>query len=134
MRTFLGFTSYYHHFTDGYSRLAVPLARLLKRESGWKAGTQLQEEVVLAFHELKNALIKRTLLVHVKPDIKFILDVDQSKTGVGACLQQLQDGVVVPLAFCSKTLGKSRQNSRITVPQRERCMVAFMQCSTSESV
>ena len=48
-----------------------------------------------SFHNLKEALIKRTRLFYVVPSEKFILAIDASQYAIGACLQQMQEGIVV---------------------------------------
>ena len=107
------------------SRMDVSLNRLLRKESDWKAGEELPEDAIEAFHKLKEALIKRSLLFYVVPSERFILDMDVSQYTIGACLQQIQERIVVPLAYCSKTLGPSCQNFCTTKREMYACIYAM---------
>jgi hypothetical protein len=80
--SFLGLTRYYRNYIQGYSRLAVPLFELTKKDVDflWDLGCQS------AFNALKRALVDAPILT--RPDFKkpFCLDVDWSPKGVGAIL------------------------------------------------
>ena len=125
LRTFLGFTSYYRCFVDGYSKLAVPLTHLLKKEAAWSGRQALPEDAREAFEAIKATLIKDCLLKYILPHTDFLLDVDASQTAIGACLQQYQAGELVMLAYCSKTLSTSRQNYCTTKREMYACIYAM---------
>jgi hypothetical protein len=82
IKSFLGLTGYYRNYVRGYSRLAVPLFELTKKDVAFVWNLDCQQ----AFEALKKALIAAPVLVH--PDFKkpFCLDVDWSPKGVGAIL------------------------------------------------
>ena len=62
------------------------------------------EDMLKAFREAKEALIKSTLLAHPRKKAPIALTTDASGEVVGAVLQQLVHGVWQPLAFFSKHL------------------------------
>jgi hypothetical protein len=82
VRSFLGLTGYYRNYVWGYSRLAIPLFELTKRDVSfvWDLGCQR------AFETLKSALVAAPVLT--RPDFTkpFCLDVDWSPKGIGAIL------------------------------------------------
>ena len=106
--------------------MALLLTQLLKISSTWQGGEALPEDAVKAFHDLKGSLMKCILLYYVKPKVPFVHDVDVSQTMIGACLLQEQDSLKVPLAFCSKTLGQSRQKYCTTKRELYACIYATM--------
>ena len=110
---------------DGYSKLAVPLTHLLKKEAAWTGREALPEDARIAFEAIKAALIKDCLLRYILPHTDFLLDVDASQTAIGACLQQYQAGELVMLAYCSKTLSTSRQNYCMTKWEMYACIYAM---------
>ena len=65
---------------------------------------QWTEDMKTAFHSTKEALAKATLLIHPHLDVPVSLSTDASDTAVGAVLQQLVDGMWIPLAFFSEQL------------------------------
>jgi hypothetical protein len=100
VRSFLGLTGYYRNYVRGYSRLAVPLFELTKRDVSfvWDLGCQR------AFETLKSALVAAPVLT--RPDFTkpFYLDVDWSPKGVGAILSQRDGRMERVIAYASKGL------------------------------
>lgn len=84
LRAFLGLTSYYRRFVQGYSHLAAPLTSLLRKDTDFVWSTPCQQ----AFQELKNRLVSPPILR--RPDFSkpFILQTDYSQLGFGAVLSQ----------------------------------------------
>ena len=103
----------------------MPLTSLLKKVSKWCGKKRLPLDTEAAFELLKQALIDKILLHDVQPHNDFILDIDASKYAIGACLQQIQNGVTVPLAYCSKTLSTSHQNYCTTKREMYACIYAM---------
>jgi len=72
VRSFLGLTGYYRTYVQGYSRLAIPLFELTRKDVAfvWDLGCQN------AFEALKGALVAAP--VFIRPNFKkpFCLDVD----------------------------------------------------------
>jgi hypothetical protein len=100
IRSFLGLIRYYRNYVWGYSRLAVPLFELTRKDVAfvWDLGCQR------AFEALKGALVTAPVLI--RPDFKkpFCLDVDWSPKGVSAILSQKEGRMERVVAYASKGL------------------------------
>ena len=103
LRAFLGFTNYYNSYIQGYAEVAARLQDKLKipREEGKKGSkkkVEFDKEDLQVFEEMKRRLCSGLVLQRVNPDKPFVLRVDASGYAVGATLEQLGDGVMVPTA------------------------------------
>ena len=90
LKSVLGMIGYYRCFVPGYSSIAQPLTKLLKK--GVNVAAEWGPEQEKAFAALKDALcVPGRILRHPMTDRQFILHTDWSKTGIGAVLGQLDD-------------------------------------------
>ncbi len=55
---FLGFTSYYHYFIQGYSQIARPLLDLTKQATTWHWDEKEQE----VFESLRDKMVSKLVL------------------------------------------------------------------------
>ncbi len=99
LQLFLGFTNFYRHFIQGYSKVVKPMTQLMGNDP-WKWGKAQQD----AFEELKRLLAKEVVLAIPTEDGKFRVEADASEGAIGAVLSQEQDGKWRPVAFLSKSL------------------------------
>ena len=86
IRSFLGITSYYRRFIQGYSKIARPLNHLLEAGQDFVWNEECQE----AFERLKEILMSDIVMVYPNNHDLFILNTDASKTAIGATLSQVQ--------------------------------------------
>ena len=102
MRSFLCLTGYYRRFIKGFSKLARPMTKLLRKDKkfAWS------EACERSFQELKARLTSAPVLV--LPDIQksFTIFCDASRQGLGCVL--MQEGKVV--AYASRQLRTHEQN------------------------
>ncbi|KAJ9394194.1 hypothetical protein DTO282F9_8888 [Paecilomyces variotii] len=95
---FLGFCNFYRRFIRHYSRIALPLTQLTKRNTPFIWG----EEAQTSFQILKKCFTEAPLLKHFDPNRQRVLETDASGFARSAILSQVfEDGVQHPVAFHS---------------------------------
>jgi hypothetical protein len=110
LKSFLGLMSYYRRFIPGFSRLASPLHKLLKKGARYEWANEQEH----AFRSLKNKLISPPILRYPDYSREFILTTYASKEGVGAVLSQGEIGKDLPIAFASRSLNNAERNYSTT--------------------
>ena len=111
VRQFIGWTSYYRRFVEGFATLAAPLHDLTKKGMNFCWTTACQR----AFDELKSRLTTAPILAYPNFDLDFVLETDASYHGLGAVLaQKLADQKLHPVAFGSRALSLAEKNYSVT--------------------
>ena len=115
LRSFLGLASYYRRYISGFAKIATPLheltARVQKKAGNLRESWVWSTEVDFAFEKLKRALCEAPVLAYPRFDRDFVLEVDASLKGLGACLSQYDDsGNLHPVAYASRCLRGSERN------------------------
>ncbi|GAU37549.1 hypothetical protein TSUD_369970 [Trifolium subterraneum] len=102
IRSFLGLAGYYRRFIEGFSKMALPLTLLTRKDKTFV----WDEKCEKSFKELKKKLTTAPVLI--LPDAKesFVMYCDASKLGLGGVL--MQKGKVV--AYASRQLKVHERN------------------------
>jgi hypothetical protein len=107
VRAFLGFVNFYRRFIQGYSRIAIPLTNLTRKDLEFHWGTPEQK----AFQELKDAILREPILATADPTRPYEVETDASDWALGGQLgQRDQEGRLHPVAFYSKKLNGPELN------------------------
>ncbi|KAA3474185.1 DNA/RNA polymerases superfamily protein [Gossypium australe] len=96
IRSFLGLAGYYRRFVEGFSLIAAPLTKLLRKGVPF-IWTDKQQE---SFDKLKKILTEAPVLIQPEAGNEFTVYCDASHTGLGCIL--MQSGKVV--AYASRQL------------------------------
>ena len=113
VRSFLGFTNYYHTFIPKYAQVARPINQLVSGENANKIKTLVHwtSECQVAFEHQKHLCSQTPILAYANYTKPFQLHTDASENGLGAVLYQKQDdGMESVIAYASRTLSRSEQN------------------------
>ncbi|KAG8491589.1 hypothetical protein CXB51_014771 [Gossypium anomalum] len=102
VRSFLGLAGYYRRFVEGFSMIATPLTRLLRKDIKFEWTEKCQQ----SFDKLKTLLTKAPVLVQPKPGKEFVIYSDASMNGLGCVL--MQEGKVI--AYASRHLKPHEKN------------------------
>ncbi|CAK9833038.1 Transposon Tf2-9 polyprotein [Anthophora retusa] len=99
VQSFLGLTGYFRKFISHYSLIARPLTDLLKSNEKFR----FEDRHVLAFEQLKKALVDKPVLRLYKIGAETELHTDASKYGFGSILLQRDsiDGALHPVYYAS---------------------------------
>ena len=102
VRSFLGLAGYYRRFVKGFSVIASPLTKLLKKGVKFEWPNKCQN----SFEQLKEMLVEALVLMQPTSGKEYTLYNDASGIGLGCVL--MQDGKVV--AYASRQLKPHEQN------------------------
>ena len=102
VRSFLGLAGYYRRFVEGFSKIAIPLTRLTRKNAKF----QWNDDCEKGFQELKACLTSAPVLTLPSGNEGFVVYSDASRQGLGCVLMQY--GKVV--AYASRQLKKHEQN------------------------
>ena len=112
LSSFLGLASYYRRFMPRFAEISAPLNALRVNKHG-RAPTRefsWNSEADQAFAKLKNALSSPPVLAYPVYGQDFVVEVDASFKGLGACLgQKDKNGHLHPIAYASRGLRGSEK-------------------------
>ena len=127
LRSFLGLASYYRRYVSQFAKVAAPLHALTGKGVAAKRYkparlSDWSNEAQSAFESLKAALCDAPILQYPRFDREFVLDVDASLKGLGACLSQVDDsGNLRPIAFASRGLRGAEKNYSASLASNWSC-------------
>ena len=107
---------YYRKFIKGFSKVALPLRKLLigLESQGKKAAKHTPvdwgEEEQIAFDTLKSLCCKAPILFYPNYKLPILLHTDSSLDRLGAVLYQVQNGVKRVIAYASRSVNKTEMN------------------------
>jgi hypothetical protein len=84
IRGFLGMAEYYRRFIEGFSKIAGPMTKLLRKNTPFEWSEKCEE----SFQELKKKLTTAPILAVPKTGKDYIVYCDASKNGLGCVLMQ----------------------------------------------
>ena len=119
IRSFIGMANFYRKYIKDFASIASPLTGLIRKDIKFN----FTEECKNAFNFIKEKLSSEPILAHFRIGDRLILYSDGSGYGIGAILNQIQDGKEVTLQYASATLNKHQEN--YTVTQRECLAIIF---------
>ena len=107
IQSFLGFCNFYWRFIEGFSKIAKSLYQLTEKDKKWEFGEKQQE----AFESLIYKLTHAPILAHYDRKKAVTIETDASKYITEEIISQIEDdGFLRPIAFRSKSMGKSQCN------------------------
>ena len=119
-RAFIGVTSYYRRYIDGFSRLVKPLLALNKKHAPFIWTDECQK----AFDTLKDRLCNAPVLAYPDFSKPFALFTDASDDCIGGALTQVNDdGVYRPIHYLSHKLSDTQ--TRWSVIEKELYAIVF---------
>ncbi|KAA0037396.1 DNA/RNA polymerases superfamily protein [Cucumis melo var. makuwa] len=98
VRSFLGLIGYYRCFIEDFSRLALPLTALTRKNAKFEWSDKCEQ----SFQELKKRLVTAPILALSVTGKDYVIYCDASRLGLGCVL--MQDGNVI--AYASRQLKK----------------------------
>nr|GEY43347.1 reverse transcriptase domain-containing protein [Tanacetum cinerariifolium] len=110
IRSFLGHACFYRRFIKDFSKIAMPMTRLLEKDTPFI----FSQECVDAFHTLKRKLTEAPILIAPEWDMPFELICDASDFAIGAVLGKRQDNHFRPIHYASKTMTEAELNYTTT--------------------
>ncbi len=103
VRTIMGCFNYYRRFVKNFSKIAMPINELLRKDELFVWDSRHQD----ALDVLKAALLKNAVLCMPDPHKPFVLCLDASDFAIGGIVsQRTDDGLKRPCVLMSKMLNK----------------------------
>ncbi|KAG8485968.1 hypothetical protein CXB51_019316 [Gossypium anomalum] len=102
VKSFLGLAGYYRRFVNGFSIVAAPMTRLLRKNVKFEWRKECQQ----SFEELKKLLTEAAVLVQPESGKEFVVYSDASLNGLGCVL--MQEGKA--MAYASRQLKPHERN------------------------
>ncbi|RDX80565.1 hypothetical protein CR513_38874, partial [Mucuna pruriens] len=121
VRSFLGHAGFYRRFIKNFSKIALPLSKLLQKDVEFV----FNKECIQAFEELKTRLTSTPILQAPNWELPFELMCDTSNSALGAVLSQ-RDGVGGPahvIVYAYRTMDQAQIN--YTTTKKELLAIVF---------
>ncbi|XP_073125943.1 uncharacterized protein [Henckelia pumila] len=119
VRAFLGHAGFYRRFIKDFSKIALPISKLLQKDVPFEFGEKCKE----AFDKLKNMLTTAPIIKPPDWTLPFEIMCDASNYAVGAVLGQRIDKKSHVIYYASKTLDPAQCN--YTTTEKELLAIVF---------
>ncbi|XP_054785903.1 uncharacterized protein LOC129292363 [Prosopis cineraria] len=119
VHSFLGHAGFYRRFIQDFSKIALPLSRLLRKDVDFKFDKACEQ----ALDELKKRLTTSPIIQPPNWDLPFELLYDASNYALGAVLSQRVDKKSHVIAYASRTLDVAQAN--YTTTEKELLAIVF---------
>ena len=119
VRSFLGHAGFYRRFIKDFSKVALPLSRLLQKDIEF----EFSEDCKQAFDKLMTALMQAPIVRGPDWSQPFEIMCDASNHAVGAALAQREGKDPFVIAYASKTLDAAQSN--YTTTKKELLAIVF---------
>jgi transposase InsO family protein len=106
VQSFLGFVNFNRQFIQNFSKIAIPLTELTRKETPFNWTTKHDE----AFDKLKTACIEPPVLVSFRSGEALRFETDASDLAIGMCAKQERDGKWHPIAYHSRKFTSAEEN------------------------
>ncbi|KAE8222388.1 hypothetical protein CF319_g4403 [Tilletia indica] len=108
VQSFLGFANFFRRFIAGYSRVALPLTRLLRKDTRFVWDTDADQ----AFRLLKTLFTSPPILRHFNSALPTTIETDASDFAISAILSQRDSdsNLLHPCAFISRKMNPAERN------------------------
>jgi len=121
VRKFLGLANYYRRFVKNFTKVALPMNRLTRKDEKWK----WEEEQQAVFEQLKLVFTTRPVLATPELDKEFRVEADTSNFATGGVLSvKCDNDLWRPVAFISKALNETERNYEI----HDKEMLGVIRC------
>ncbi len=111
LKSFIGLANYYRKFCKNFSKIAMPLNALFKKDVPFVWSHECQQ----AFETLKHTLITAPMLRYPDLNLPFKLYTDASTISLGACLTQEINGTEYVVAYAGRSLSNAERKMGITM-------------------
>jgi transposase InsO family protein len=122
VRSFHGLANFYRKFVKDFSKIALPVTKLMSDHVPFEWGREQQT----AFEALKAALCSAPVLLIPNPALPYTLNCDACKYAIGGTLQQDHGRGLQPVAYWSQKLSPAEQNYDT---REQEFMALVMACS-----
>lgn len=109
VQSFLGFANFYRRFIKGHSKQTVSLPNATRKDTLFLFTEQAGKE----FEDLKKAFTSAPILAHFDVAALTNVKTDASDYALSACISQITDGLLHPIAFDSRKLIAAKLNYKI---------------------
>jgi transposase InsO family protein len=106
IQSFMGFVNFNRQFIPNFSKVAIPLTELTKKETPFDWTTKQEQ----AFQTLKQACIAPPVLVSFRSGEPLRFETDASDLAIGMCAKQERDGKWHPIAYHSRKFSSAEEN------------------------
>jgi transposase InsO family protein len=106
VQAFLGFVNFNRQFIQNFSKIAIPLTELTKKENAF----EWTDKADKAFHTLKEACVEPPVLVTFRNGEPLRFETDASDLAIGMCAKQERDGKWHPIAYHSRKFSSAEEN------------------------
>ncbi len=114
------FANFYSRFIHNFNTIAASISAITK---GSPTHIQWAAEALESFDRLKELISSAPILLHLDPQLHFIVEGDTSEVGVGGVLSQrsILDNKVNPCSFFSRSLSSAERSNRVKLTLEESC-------------
>jgi len=109
IQAFLGFVNFNRQFIQNFSKIAIPLTELTKKDVTFQKGP-IKGHALEAFKTLKQACIEPPVLVTFRSGEPLRFETDASDLAIGMCAKQERDGKWHPIAYHSRKFSSAEEN------------------------